>query len=141
MSDIKNPSVFALGEELSGVNATHFLGKAYLSVLLNHECSINNVTFEPGSRNDWHIHNVSDQIIVVTSGEGWYQEEGKPARLLKAGDIVDIPMGVNHWHGATSTSWFSHLAIKVLREGMSTTWCGPVTEAQYEEVEKGGNER
>ena len=69
------------------------------------------VTFEPGCRNNWHIHHNGYQILLVTSGEGWYQEAGKPAQLLHPGDVVTIHPGVKHWHGATKDSWFAHIAI------------------------------
>lgn len=72
--------------------------------------AIGNVTFAPGARNNWHAHLVG-QVLLVTGGNGWYQEEGKPAQLLKTGDVVNIPPNVRHWHGATKDSWFVHLAM------------------------------
>jgi quercetin dioxygenase-like cupin family protein len=73
--------------------------------------NVGNVTFEPGCRNNWHIHRNGYQILLVTGGEGWYQEDGKPAQSLKAGDVIITHDGVKHWHGATKDSWFSHIAI------------------------------
>ena len=93
-----------------------------------------NVTFEPGCRNHWHIHHAKSgggQILICVDGEGWYQEEGKPARCLKPGDVVTIPAGVKHWHGAKVDSWFSHIAFEVPSEGCSTEWCEPVDDGQY----------
>lgn len=95
-----------------------------------------NVTFEPGCRNNWHIHNAEKgggQILICVAGKGWYQEWGKEPRLLHPGDVVNIPAGVKHWHGATKDSWFSHLAIEVPGENKSTEWCEPVVE-DYEKL-------
>ena len=86
---------------------------------------IGNVTFEPGCRNNWHIHHADKgggQILLVTGGRGYYQEWGKPARELHAGDVVNIPAGVKHWHGAAPTSWFAHLAIEVPGENTKSEW-------------------
>lgn len=85
------------------------------------------VTFEPGCRNNWHIHRNGYQILLVTGGEGWYQEEGKQAQLLKTGDVVVIHDGVKHWHGATQDSWFVHITITA----GSPEWLEPVTDEQY----------
>jgi quercetin dioxygenase-like cupin family protein len=89
--------------------------------------SVSNVTFEPGCRNNWHIHHNGYQILLVTSGEGWYQEAGKPAQLLHPGDVVTIHPGVKHWHGATKDSWFAHIAIT---KGTSE-WLEPVDDEAY----------
>ena len=96
--------------------APFFVGNSYLNMLTTKDVVIGNVTFEPGCRNNWHIHksdNRGGQILLCTNGCGWYQEEGKPAQELKAGDIVVIPPNVKHWHGAKKDSWFTHLAIEV----------------------------
>jgi alkylhydroperoxidase/carboxymuconolactone decarboxylase family protein YurZ len=93
------------------------------------------VTFEPGCRNNWHIHRKSGQILLCTAGYGWYQEEGKPARMLKPGDVVNIPEGVKHWHGATKDSWFSHLSLSVPTEGASTDWLESVDDEAYMQLE------
>lgn len=94
---------------------------------------LSNVTFEPGCRNNWHIHHGANQVLICVSGEGWYQEWGKPAIKLHAGDIVDIPEGVKHWHGATKDSWFQHLATHVSTGSgpESNEWLEPVTDEQY----------
>jgi len=99
----------------------------------------NNVTFEPGCRNNWHIHHGARQILICVSGRGWYQEWGKPAIPLKAGDIVDIPEGVKHWHGAQADSWFQHLAIHIEVENtqpgsISNEWLEPVSDKEYNEL-------
>lgn len=93
-----------------------------------------NVTFEPKCRNNWHIHKAEQgggQIILCSDGQGWYQEWGQPARKLSAGDVVHIPAGVKHWHGATKDSWFSHIAVECPGVNTSTEWLEPVTEEQY----------
>ena len=96
-----------------------------------------NVTFEPGCRNNWHVHHGAHQILICVSGEGIYQEWGKPAIRLHAGDIIDIPEGAKHWHGATKDSWFQHLASHVhVGNPESNEWLEPVTDEQYNEANK-----
>lgn len=95
---------------------------------------MSNVTFEPRCRNNWHIHNGGGQILICVYGKGWYQEWGKPARRLQPGDVVDIPAGVKHWHGAAADSWFQHVAISVPVEGASTEWLEPVADADYDKL-------
>lgn len=94
---------------------------------------VGNVTFEPGCRNNWHIHHDGFQILLVTGGEGLYQEEGKAARLLKPGDVVVTHDGVKHWHGATKDSWFSHVAITA----GTPEWLEAVSDADYAKAEEG----
>ena len=94
--------------------AEYFAGKSYLATESDTQITIHYVTFEPGCRNNWHIHHAvkgGGQMLIAAGGEGWYQEWGKPARRLLPGDVVNIPAGVKHWHGVSSSSWFSHLAI------------------------------
>ena len=112
--------------------AQYFVGKSYLNMLSTEQVGIGNVTFEPGCRNNWHIHHAKSgggQILLVTAGRGWYQEWGKPARELHAGDVVNIPPEVKHWHGAAKDSWFAHLAVEVPGEGTSNEWLEPVSDA------------
>ena len=93
-----------------------------------------NVTFEPSCRNNWHIHHAKSgggQILICVAGEGWYQEEGKQAQSLTPGDVVTIPAGVKHWHGAKANCWFSHLAVEVPGENTSNEWLEPVTDDIY----------
>ena len=114
--------------------AQYFIGQSYLNMLTTRGVSIANVTFEPACRNNWHIHEAEEgggQILIVTAGEGWYQEWGKPAQSLKPGDVVNIPAGVKHWHGAKKDSWFQHLAVEVPAKGGKSVWCEPVTDEQY----------
>lgn len=98
---------------------------------------IGNVTFEPGCRNNWHAHKATKgggQILLCTAGRGWYQEWGKPAQALKEGDVVVIPTGVKHWHGAAKDSWFVHLSIEVPGEGTGNEWLEPVSVEDYEKL-------
>ncbi len=134
--DIKELSVFPIGMP-NDAYAKYFLGQSYLNMLSTEQVPIGNVTFEPGCRNNWHIHNAKSgggQMLIVTAGEGWYQEWDKPARKLKPGDVVNIPAGVKHWHGAANDSWFQHLAIEVPGEGTSTEWCEPVSDEEYNKL-------
>ena len=124
---------FPMGAENTAY-AQYFIGKSYLQPLTSEGLNIANVTFEPGCRNNWHIHHASKnggQILLCTSGKGWYQEWGKPAQALKEGDSVVIPAGVKHWHGAQKDSWFVHIAIAVPGENVSNEWLEPVTDEEY----------
>ena len=112
--------------------ARYFTGQSYLHMLVTSDVSVGNVTFEPGCRNHWHIHHGKGQVLLVTGGRGWYQEWGKLARELKAGDVVDIPAEVKHWHGAAKDSWFAHLAIEVANVSGSNEWCEEVADDQYD---------
>ncbi|WP_418252681.1 cupin domain-containing protein [Gordonibacter urolithinfaciens] len=112
----------------------HFTGRSYLHMLSTEQVAIGNVTFEPGCRNHWHVHRAESgggQILLVTGGRGWYQEEGRPARALKAGDVVNIPANVKHWHGAAADSWFAHLAVEVPAVNGSNEWYEPVGAEEY----------
>ena len=114
--------------------AEYFTGRSYLAPVSTSQVGIFNVTFEPGCRNNWHIHHAKSgggQILVCVAGRGYYQEEGKPAQLLTPGDVVNIPPELKHWHGAAPDSWFSHLAVEVPGEGASNEWCEPVTDEVY----------
>lgn len=129
-------NVFGLGAENSAY-AEYFIGTSYLNPLTApNESSVflANVTFEPGCRNNWHIHHAKTgggQILVCVAGRGYYQEAGKPAQLLVPGDVVNIPPEVKHWHGAAPDSWFSHLAVEVPGTESSNEWCEPVTDEAY----------
>ena len=116
--------------------AKYFIGQSYLKPLTDPKETvfIANVTFEPGCRNNWHIHHADKgggQLLICVDGEGWYQEEGKPAQSLKPGDVVTIPPEVKHWHGAAPDSWFSHLALEVPGENCSNQWLEAVSDEAY----------
>ena len=128
--------MFGLGEP--NVNfAKYFIGNSYLKSLTNpQETSLflANVTFEPGCRNNWHIHHASKnggQILICTDGYGWYQEEGKEAVSLEPGTVITIPANVKHWHGAKKDSWFSHISIEVPGENTSNEWLEAVGDDVY----------
>lgn len=132
----KHGGMFGMGEPNTAF-AQYFIGNSYLKPLTNPAESnlfIANVTFEPGCRNNWHIHKAEKgggQILICVEGEGWYQEYGKKARSLKEGDVVSIPPNVKHWHGAKADSWFSHIAIEVPGENTSNEWCEQVDDEEY----------
>ena len=116
----------------------YFVGTSYLDMLVTDPIPIGNVTFEPGCRNNWHIHHADEgggQILLCTSGRGWYQEWGKPAQALEAGSVVVIPAEVKHWHGAAKDSEFSHLAIEVPATNGSNEWLEPVSDEDYENLQ------
>lgn len=129
---------FPLGEA-NDKNAVWFTGKSWVAPLLKEPVKIFNVTFEKGCRNAWHVHHAKEgggQILLVTDGEGWYQEWGKPARRLQPGDVVNILPEVKHWHGAAQNSDFAHLAIEVNGVENYTEWCEAV-EVSEEELLQG----
>lgn len=116
--------------------ARYFVGQSFLNPLTDPQCGLflANVTFEPGCRNNWHIHHASKgggQILICMAGEGWYQEEGKDPVNLVPGTVITIPPEVKHWHGAKADSWFSHIAIEVPGENCSNEWCEPVSDEDY----------
>ena len=130
---LEKVSDFPLGEE-NTTFAQYFIGKSYLSPLNKEEVSIFNVTFEPGCRNNWHIHHGGGQILICVGGHGWYQEYDKEPQLLKSGDVVYIAPEIKHWHGATADGPFAHLALSVQVEGASSEWCEPVSDEEYEKL-------
>ncbi len=131
--------MFGMGEPNTAF-AEYFIGNSYLKPLNNpKECNVflANVTFEPGCRNNWHIHHSSSgggQILICVEGEGWYAEEGKEPRSLKVGDVVTIPANVKHWHGAKADSWFSHIAVEVPGKDTRNEWCEAVTDEEYSKL-------
>ena len=134
--EFEKENVFGLGSANIDY-AKYFIGSSYLNPLTNpKECPVflANVTFEPGCRNNWHIHHAKSgggQILICTAGYGWYQEEGKEAISLKPGMVITIPANVKHWHGAKKDSWFSHIAVEVPGEETSNEWCEPVNDEEY----------
>ena len=114
--------------------AKFFVGQSYLAPVSTAQVPIYNVTFEPGCRNNWHIHHAKSsggQMLICVGGRGYYQEWGKEAVPMTPGTVVNIPPEVKHWHGAAPDSWFSHLAIEVPGEESSNEWLEAVDEAVY----------
>ena len=114
--------------------AKYFIGNSYIYPVTNIGINLANVTFEPGCRNNWHIHHATNgggQLLVCVAGEGWYQEEGKSAIKLLPGDVVNIPANVKHWHGAAKDHWFAHLAMEIPGENSSNEWLEPVDDTLY----------
>ncbi len=114
--------------------AQYFIGQSYLAPVSTQQVGICNVTFEPGCRNNWHIHHADKgggQILLCVAGRGYYQEWGKDAVAMQPGDCVNIPAGVKHWHSAAADSWFSHLAVEVPGENGSNEWLEAVTDEEY----------
>lgn len=116
--------------------AKYFIGDSFLNPLTKAEDGLflANVTFEPGCRNNWHIHHAKKgggQLLICTAGEGWYQEYGKAAVSLVPGTVIVIPEGVKHWHDAKKDSWFSHIAIEMPGEECSNEWCEQVSDKEY----------
>ncbi len=125
--------IFPIGEPNTAY-AKYFIGNSYLAPISKEQIPFNNVTFEPGCRNNWHIHRATKgggQMLVCVAGKGWYQEEGKPAVQMLPGDVIHIPANVKHWHGAAADSWFAHLAFEVPGENTSNEWLEPVTDEEY----------
>ena len=129
----ENISVFPMGEKNEAF-AQYFVGQSYLNMLSTERVTIGNVTFEPGCRNNWHIHHKGGQILLCTAGRGYYQEWGKEAQELHPGDVVNIPPEVKHWHGAAKDSWFAHLAVEVPAEGASNEWLEFLPEEEYNKL-------
>ena len=129
--------IFGLGEPNTAFEK-YFIGKSYLKPLAKTDnIFMANVTFEPGCRNNWHIHHSTKnggQILICVEGEGWYQEKGKEAISLKSGDVITIPANVKHWHGAKKNSWFSHIAVEVPGENTSNEWLEAVSDEEYNKL-------
>lgn len=136
--EFEKANSFGTGAE--NVNfAKFFIGNSYLNPLTDPKCGLflANVTFEPGCRNNWHIHHAKSgggQMLICTAGEGWYMEEGKEPVSLEAGKVIVIPPEVKHWHGAKKDSWFAHIAIEMPGEDCSNEWCEPVADEEYNKL-------
>lgn len=130
--------IFPIGEPNTAY-AQYFIGNSYLARISTEQIPFANVTFEPRCRNNWHIHKASKgggQILVGIAGRGWYQEDGKLAQEILPGTVIHIPANVKHWHGAAADSWFSHLAFEISGENTSNEWLNPVTDEQYNKLQK-----
>lgn len=129
----ENNMIFPIGAPNDGF-AQYFSGKSYLAPVSTKQVSVFNVTFEPSCRNNWHIHHADEgggQILICVGGRGYYQESGNDAVEMLPGDVINIPAGVKHWHGAAKDSWFSHLAIEVPAVNGSSEWLEPVSDEDY----------
>ncbi|WP_188929566.1 (R)-mandelonitrile lyase [Dyadobacter endophyticus] len=134
MSEQTNSSIFPKGEPLP---ASYFTGNAFVYPLAsrdkNNEFALGSVTFEPGARTHWHTH-PKGQVLIATEGDGFYQQKGKPAQALKKGDVVNIPEDTEHWHGASATSKFVHIAITNYKDEQNVVWLAAVTDQEYATV-------
>ena len=137
--DFEKANIFGMGNP-NDAFAQYFIGNSYLNPLNEFGESpvfVANVTFEPGCRNNWHIHKASNgggQILICIAGEGWYQEEGKDAESLVPGTVITIPANVKHWHGAKADSWFSHIAVEVPGDDASNEWLEKVDDEHYKNL-------
>lgn len=135
-AEFEQQNVFGTGAP-NDAFAQYFIGRPFLHPLTDPKsCPVflANVTFEPGCRNNWHIHHAKSgggQLLICTAGEGWYQEEGKPPVSLTPGVVITIPAEVKHWHGAKADSWFSHIAVEVPGEETRNEWCEVVSDEEY----------
>lgn len=139
-NEFDKQNVFGLGKE-NDVFARFFIGNSYLNPLTQPgegTLFLANVTFEPGCRNNWHVHHAKSgggQVFICTAGSGWYQEEGKEAVSLEPGMVITIPPEVKHWHGAKADSWFSHIAVEVPGTDTRNEWLEEVDEEAYGSLE------
>lgn len=136
LEKFRQQMIFPVGEPNTAY-AKYFTGRSWLARVSTRQIPFANVTFEPGCRNNWHIHHATKgggQMLVGVAGRGWYQEEGKPAVEILPGTVINIPANVKHWHGAAADSWFAHLAFEVPGEDGSTEWLEPVTDEEYNKL-------
>jgi quercetin dioxygenase-like cupin family protein len=136
MTTTNNTGIFPKGEKLTN---GYFTGNAYLMPLLpkdsNNNFAMGSVTFDPGARTNWHTH-PKGQVLIITEGQGWYQEKGKPAQVIKKGDVINIPENVEHWHGASADSALIHIAITNYEAEENVVWLKPVSDEEYAAVSK-----
>lgn len=133
----QNTIFFPIGEP-NDAYAQYFVGQSYLAPVSTEQVPVFNVTFEPGCRNNWHIHQASNgggQMLICVGGRGYYQEWGKDAVEMLPGTVINIPAGVKHWHGAAPDSWFSHLAVEIPGEDGSSEWLEAVSDEDYGKLE------
>lgn len=132
----ENSMLFPIGQPNDGF-AQYFVGQSYLAPVSGKDFFIANVTFEPGCRNNWHIHHAKTgggQVLICVGGRGYYQEWGKEAVEMTPGTVIIIPEGAKHWHGAAPDSWFSHLAFEIPGTDASNEWLEPVDDDAYMSV-------
>lgn len=136
-TNVPHISDFPVGEENTAF-AEYFSGKSWLAPLTSNEdlnVPLYNVTFEPGSRTNWHSH-TGGQILIAVGGVGYYQERGKAAVRMEPGDVIEIPADVEHWHGAAPDSWFSHIAVTTNAQTNENNWLEPVSDEEYTKAVK-----
>jgi quercetin dioxygenase-like cupin family protein len=137
MSATPFDQIFPLGGTNDELGA-YFVGQSYLAPLVGGSVPVGNVTFEPGCRNNWHIHHGADgggdQILLCTAGSGWYQAEGEEPVSLGPGTSIRVPTGTKHWHGAKADSWFSHLVFTTPGTNVHNEWLEPVDPAYYDSL-------
>lgn len=134
-TDLSNSVIFPKGKRADN---RVFTGAVWVEMLVTdkeYSCPVYNVTFEPSARTYWHSH-PGGQILLITGGEGYYQEAGKPARPLSSGDVVKIPPGVKHWHGARKGSWFVHVGMSTNPQAGDAEWLGEVSEEEYDNLKE-----
>jgi quercetin dioxygenase-like cupin family protein len=134
MEIVNQNSIFPKGQILP---TDWFTGEAFYHSLVakdkNHEFSVGVVTFDPSVRNHWHTH-PKGQVLIVIEGQGFYQEKGAEASVIKKGDVVNIPENTEHWHGASATTRMVHIAITNFKDDVQVTWLNPVTDVEFEKV-------
>jgi quercetin dioxygenase-like cupin family protein len=136
-NNLSESTIFPKGNKVEGPLKNYFTGNAWVAMLVvdqEFNCPVYNVTFEPRARNNWHVH-PGGQILLVTGGKGYYQEEGKQAQPLKKGDVVKIPPKVKHWHGAAPDSWFVHLGITTNPQTGNAEWFEEVSDEEYNKLQ------
>ncbi|MCH5318929.1 MAG: carboxymuconolactone decarboxylase family protein [Paramuribaculum sp.] len=132
-SAFQKEMIFPIGDP-NDAYAKYFKGQSYLAQISNSQIPFINVTFEPGCRNNWHIHKASEgggQMLVGVGGRGWYQEEGKEPVEILPGTVIHIPANVKHWHGAAKDSWMAHLAFEIPGKDGENVWLEPVEDEYY----------
>lgn len=137
MTDTGFDQIFPLGEP-NDAYAQYFTGQSYNALLAGGNVPVANISFEPGCRNNWHIHHGidggGDQILMCTAGSGWYQADGEALVSMEPGTVIRVPAGTKHWHGAKADSWFSHVAFITPGENVSNEWLEPVTDEEYNKL-------
>jgi quercetin dioxygenase-like cupin family protein len=136
MAESNFDQIFPLGEP-NDAYAKYFTGQSYLAPLTSGSVPVSNVTFEPGCRNNWHVHHGTggsgDQILLCTAGSGWYQAEGEEPVNMQPGTVIRVPAG------AKVDSWFSHVAFITPGENVSNEWLEPVTDDEYGTLPQNGD--
>jgi quercetin dioxygenase-like cupin family protein len=120
------PSVVGVPDNFTG----HAIIDALFPATAQTRATMGEVTFAPGARTVWHTHPIG-QLLIITSGKGWVQEDGQPRREVNSGDVVWIAPGIKHWHGATDTNGMRHIAVTYMLDGKNVEWLEPVSDEQY----------